>query len=211
MTWFAGGVSGASHVGCLSSGQSGFCEITYREWSKHASFSHHLQTRGIVQYGRTKLRHFLFSLLFLVLPSPAPNMNVSPCFPLQMHGSFSTNAPLDNKHQVTRNPLVLTAQLSASKRQKVTWSPKGNVLRFLCKTTRLWKLEHTSFCKPTECVRQSAEQDWFNSNHQRRPVNYPAPSCYSQRCEVHSLQYNRIKCKNFLFGVTQEDFFALFL
>ncbi|KAG8513004.1 hypothetical protein J0S82_015805, partial [Galemys pyrenaicus] len=45
----AGGFSGTSHVGCPSSGQSGFCEITHREWSKHAPFSHHLQTRGIVQ------------------------------------------------------------------------------------------------------------------------------------------------------------------
>ena len=118
MTWFAGGVSGASHVGCPSSGQSGFCEITHREWSKHAPFSHHLQTRGVVQYGRTKLRHFLFPLCFLFYLLLFPYMPVNLLAALQMHGSLFTNVPLHLcrqervSHQV---PLVLTAQLSVSK------------------------------------------------------------------------------------------------
>lgn len=64
---FVGGIPWTSNAGCPGVGQSGFCEIAHREWSKHAPFSHHLQTRGIVQYGRAKLSKF--SICLFVSPS----------------------------------------------------------------------------------------------------------------------------------------------
>lgn len=178
MPWIAGRVSGASHAGCPGSGQSGFCEIAHREWSKHAPFSHHLQTRGTVQHGRAKLRCLPASVfllcVYLLLPCPHA-CGSSPVSPV-MHGLLLTCTPSQVNSQQTPSHQDFTC---------FNCSVVSILDRRGCDHPRA--LFSDSNTKPPASLCQSehmycvslgvfetniTEEAWFSTKHQSRLIKY---------------------------------------